>query len=133
MLSSHRPSINEIICKTSTYDKVELKDIRLKKHKMYGYCLDITYRVDRLEDIVDINVPCVRLPISYDEFTLKSELFPYCTVTTADFGLGELEVITEVGEPAYKITTVKTKTKEMTLEEIEKKLGHKVKIVSDKK
>ena len=123
----------EIVCCSTEYNKVELKNVALKKHDMYGYCLDVTYRVERSEDIVDVNIPWVRLPIMNDYLTIKTERFPHCSVVSTNFGLGELEVIHNIGEAVYTIKTIKTKTKEMTLEEIEKKLGHKVKIVSDKK
>ena len=125
-------TINEVVCRSTKYEKVELKDVKLKKHPMYGYCLDVTYQVDRKEDVVEINIPCVKLPISCDGLTITSENMSFCTVTTADVGFGDQEVFIELGKPAYTIKTIKEKTREMTLEEIEKELGHKVKIVSDK-
>ena len=41
-----------------------------------------------------------------------------------------MRLLPDETDSAFTVKTIKTKTKEMTLEEIEKKLGHKVKIVN---
>ena len=46
------------------------------------------------------------------------------------FGLGDLSLYSDDDGYLYHEKIIEEKTKEMTLEEIEKKLGHKVKIVS---
>jgi hypothetical protein len=51
----------------------------------------------------------------------------------ANVGFGPFKMLGADGcecNPCYTMKTIKTKVKEMTLEEIEKKLGHKVKIVN---
>ena len=47
-----------------------------------------------------------------------------------DVGFGPARLDVDADGHAYYERVIKTKTKEMTLEEIEKELGHKVKIVN---
>lgn len=61
--------------------------------------------------------PTIRQDISLDTF-------PY---TTVDFGFGELQVLAPMRE-----VIIEEYPQKMTLKEIEKKLGYKVEIVSDK-
>ena len=113
---------------------VELKDVKLVKNS-YGYCLNLTYRVEDSTEIRDFNIPCMCLPIVHNRFKIRTERDGYYEDYTANVGLGDMKMMPSgIGGagPRYTITTVKTKTKEMTLDEIEKKLGHKVKIVNKK-
>lgn len=125
--------VNEYIAFETPDTKVKLKSVKLKNHGMFGYCLDITYIVDSPFSTEEINIPCVKLPISEKRFAIREDQGAFLNRFYADIGFDECVLCEEFGKPPYTIKTIQEKTKEMTLEEIEKKLGHKVKIVSDKK
>jgi hypothetical protein len=63
---------------------------------------------------------------------MRTEEYSNCayTVHTADIGFGDMQLLPDDDGNAYYVRVLETKTKEMTLDEIEKKLGHKVKIVN---
>jgi hypothetical protein len=124
--------INEFIIGSKKDEKVELKDVKLIKNK-YGYCLDLTYRVEDDKEIREFNIPSLRLPIDENRFVIRNEHSEYYNNYFADIGFGLRRMFGTDGcdrNPCYTIKTIETKTKEMTLDEIEKKLGHKVKIVN---
>lgn len=121
------------IYQSDSQTKVELKNVSLVKNR-YGYCLNITYRVENDREILAVNLPCLHLPIRTDILTISREHDMYFNGDyTANIGFGDLNLkASGIGGsgPAFTITVIEEKTKEMTLEEIEKKLGHKVKIVN---
>lgn len=124
--------ISEFYIGSQKDEKVELKDVKLVKNS-YGYCLDMTYRVEDEAEIREFNIPCLRLPIFKDRFLIRNEWGDCFNRYTADVGFGEARMLGGDGcecNPCYTMKTIETKTKEMTLDEIEKKLGHKVKIVN---
>jgi hypothetical protein len=109
--------------------KITIKNVKLRKD-MYGYSLDMTYTVETPEEISELHIPRVMLPISNKDIVINCEFDYYGgSLYTADVGFGECRVLESDGE-YFTLKTIETKTKEMTLEEIEKKLGHKVKIVN---
>ena len=112
--------------------KVELKNVKLIKNS-YGYCLDVTYHIEDDAEIRELHIPYLQLPLSLDRIKIRNEQSKYYNLYTAECGLSEVKmfgtVAADMGE-CFTIKTIKEKTKEMTLEEIEKKLGHKVKIVN---
>ena len=125
--------INEFYIGTKKDEKAELKDVKLIK-KNNSYYLDLTYRVEDDKEVREFNIPCLHLPINNGRFRIIHEHnLPYYNRYLADIGFGETRMLgadaCECGS-CYTIKTIETKTKEMTLEEIEKKLGHKVKIVN---
>ena len=124
--------INKFIIGGNKNEKVELKDVKLVKNS-YGYCLDMTYRVEDDAMVREVHIPYLQLPISPYIFEIQNDWDEYCSFYTADVGFGPMRmfgtVVKDKGE-CYNIKVIKEKTKEMTLAEIEKKLGHKVKIVN---
>jgi hypothetical protein len=125
--------ISEFYIGSQKDEKVELKDVKLVKNS-YGYCLDMTYRVEDKAEIREFNIPCLRLPINNDRFRIRTTGDgPYLSYI-ADVGFGQQAMMPSGAglndRVRYTIKTIETKTKEMTLAEIEKKLGHKVKIVN---
>ena len=113
--------------KESTIKDVAINKIRNK------YCLCVTYEaIDRLDNVHEVifnNLPLhitnnLNLVSFFQQASAHSLPF-----TSVDFGFG---AITCSDEFAYTDKIVKYAAKEMTLEEIEEKLGHKIKIVSDK-
>lgn len=125
---------------------------RVKNAKLFlseggHYFLDVRYETEDAEKVMEYHFPKVRLPIEYAE--IEQSLFsnsecpadiklvlPWadlpCYKGTATFIRdkkdGGREGIT-VPETYFASCVIEEKTKEMTIAEIEKKLGHKVKIV----
>ena len=112
--------------------KIDLIDVKLRKDESLGYCIGVTYRIETPEQIREVRIPKIQLRINHHEFTMKTwyEEYGFDTGVVADVGFGECEVCESQRGDYYTDTIIETKTKEMTLEEIEKKLGHKVKIVN---
>lgn len=125
--------VNEFIVGGNENEEVEIKSVKLIHKVPYGYCLDITYRVEDDKEIREFNIPYLQLPLISNRFIVRNESDEYYSTYVADVGYGKVRMfgsITRDAGPCYTIKTIKEKTKEMTLAEIEKKLGHKVKIVN---
>ena len=107
--------------------KVKLTKAKLNNDE-YGYSLALTYEVETLAEVQKVHFPRVQLSIEPMEFVIEHSHGGFAP--RVDFGFGMTSLFP--GDDGHYFTTeiVKTKTKEMTLEEIEKKLGHKVKIVN---
>lgn len=110
----------------------KIKNVVLNKRKN-EYLLCVTYEaIDELGNMHEVifdNVPLhIFNKVNYVSINreLCDHLLPSVTV---DLGFGEIYCLSD---SSFTDKIVKYATKEMTLEEIEKKLGHKVKIVSDK-
>lgn len=113
----------------------ELMDVKINKSdNIYVLCLTYKYHDEygnTHERVID-NVP---LPLynRVDNITIKeanvSPLFDLRIYKTIDVGFGEQDVKPDF---TYIDRIVEYATKEMTIEEIENKLGHKVKIVNKK-
>ena len=109
---------------------IMVKNAKLRQD-MYGYSLDMTFTVETPEAISELHIPRLMLPISNKDITIAMER-PYydSEICTVDIGFGPCRVLIAEDGQYYTIKQIKEKTKEMTLAEIEKKLGHKVKIVN---
>lgn len=111
---------------------VELKDVELIKEKdpliegQINYYFSITYiRTDEFGK-QEINYPRVYLPIFRKTFytsSVHSDSF-------LDIGLGELPLKPGPDGKLFTLKQVEEYPQEMTLEEIESRLGHKIKIIS---
>ena len=112
--------------------KVDLVDVELHKDETLGYCIGVVYRIETPGQIRELRIPKIRLGINPHELNIETwyEEYGFGNGVVADVGFGECEVYEEQRGHYYTDTIIETKTKEMTLEEIEKKLGHKVKIVN---
>lgn len=110
--------------------KIAVKDAKLKK-SMQGYSLDVIYTIETPSEIQELHIPRLMLPIGHENVIINTDFDyyggPLCTV---DVGFGNLRVLESDDGKFFTLKTIETKTKEMTLEEIEKKLGHKVKIIN---
>ena len=123
-------AVNDYIVRQSKDTKVSIKDVTLKKDPL-GYCLDITYRIETDTSVDEFHMPRVQLPISTSGFGVRlEEDWGMGSDYVADLGFGKLNLLPDKDGHIYYAKNVKEKTKEMTLAEIEKKLGHKVKIVN---
>ena len=114
--------------------KVELSKVEFSEDEQ-GYYLDLTYTIEDDRSIQTCHIPRLRLPIHRHDFnvTFRESDFYLGSMYyehVADIGFGEMKLLPDKGGNCYYVTLVEEKTKEMTLAEIEKKLGHKVKIVN---
>ena len=110
--------------------KVDIQSCKLKKD-VWGYSLDLTYLIETPSEIQKLHIPRLILPLYGKDVRIDVDHAYFGdTLYTADIGFGNCRLLLDDRGAAFTIETVETKTKEMTLEEIEKKLGHKVKIVN---
>lgn len=119
------------------------------------FYLDVTYTFENLYGIYELHIPKIRMGSffqknqlpnivhNYNEFD-PAELFGCCcnrrmtgVTSNQNFiqGHGDYLIIEHLGtgtkdDKVFYIKTIKEKDREMTLEEIEKELGHKIKIVA---
>lgn len=107
--------------------RVDLVDLTLGKDGI-GYYLSPKYRVETDRDVREIYIPKARINVKHHEIRVDHD--PRSNNPVCDFGLGKLQMYVDDWGFVYRESVIEEKTKEMTLEEIEKKLGHKVKIVS---
>lgn len=92
--------------------------------------VDLTVISDDEHSIREINIPRIALPIfNTSHIGLVHDSYERCY--TIDFGMGELPVMENKDGVSYTVKIIKEKRKEMTISEIEKKLGYKIKIVSE--
>lgn len=117
-----------------------------------AFYLDVTYTFENLYGIFELHIPKISMKdffkpdslpnIVHDEepFELFNERlltmpkpspnFIFCQHNGGSLVLKESKIGNLTRDPGYEVITIKEKEREMTLEEIEKKLGHKVKIVA---
>lgn len=127
-----------------TREEAELKELILKKDDN-GYYLEATYEVDRLDGVYELTIPHIELPVNfhgvtikeeYDEYDCRPSWFPIHVNHKVDLGFGLLPLKKvkdkKLGDYCYKEKLIRSKVQEMTLSEIEAKLGHKIKIVNEK-
>lgn len=115
-------------------DRVELTNFNFTKDKD-GYFLSAKFRVEDQHSVRELDIPKIRLRIDPDKVRLKSEVDHYSCKTDMwiDLGFGYVPVeYTEVDglKVMYTEKILEEKYTEMSLDEIEKKLGYKVKIVN---
>ena len=98
-----------------------------------SYVLDLTYTLDSPTMTQELHIPRLVIPLEtnaikinrYDDYC-NSVRQEYC----ADLGFGEMRLLPDKDGAAFTIKTIGEKYTEMTLDEIEKNLGYKVKIVN---
>ena len=96
-----------------------------------SYVINVSYRYTDREGNVDI-IKIRDLPITINPYPIVNRnVSCYECETSINLGFGSLEFYP--GITSYEIRRIHTVTKEMTIEEIEEKLGYKIKIVSNNK
>ena len=109
----------------------EVEDINISFNKdISSYVIDISYRHTDREGNIDI-ISIRDLPISIKPYPdlIRNVSYHGCE-TTIDLGFGILDFYP--GITRYETRRIYTATREMTIEEIEKELGYKIKIVNKK-
>lgn len=110
----------------------EVEDINISFNKyISSYVIDVSYRHTDREGNVDI-ISIRDLPISIKPYPdlIRNISYHGCE-TSIDLGFGILDFYP--GITKYETRRVYTAIREMTIEEIEKELGYKIKIVDNKK
>lgn len=118
----------------------KVEDINISFNQdINSYVINISYRHTDGEGNVDI-ISIRDLPITINPYpdpvqnfssNISCESVPiHCHKSHIDLGFGSLKFYP--GITSYEINRIHTVTKEMTIEEIEEKLGYKIKIVKEK-
>lgn len=111
----------------SKLESQNVEDINISFNKdINSYVINVSYRHTDREGNVDI-ISIRDLPITINPYPDFSSNIT-CKI---DLGFGSLDFYP--GITSYEINRIHTVTKEMTIEEIEEKLGYKIKIVSNNK
>ena len=108
-----------------------VEDINISFNKdINSYVINISYRhTDRVGNVDIISIR--DLPITIYPHPIVNRKFScYGCETSINLGFGSLESYPEI--TSEEIRRIHTVTKEMTIEEIEEKLGYKIKIVNNK-
>ena len=109
-----------------------VEDINISFNKdINSYVINISYRHTDREGNVDI-ISIRDLPITIYPHPIVNRKLPSCygCETSINLGFGSLDFYQ--GITSEEIRRIHTVTKEMTIEEIEEKLGYKIKIVNNK-
>ena len=109
-----------------------VEDINISFNKdINSYVINISYRhTDKVGNVDIISIRDLPITIkSYPDFI--NNIAYYGCETSIDLGFGSLDFYP--GITSHEIHRIHTVTKEMTIEEIEEKLGYKIKIVSNNK
>ena len=106
-----------------------VEDINISFNKdINSYVINVSYRyTDRVGNVDIISIR--DLPITIDTYPIVKRNIS-CYECEIDLGFGSLKFYP--GITSYEIRRIHTVTKEMTIEEIEEKLGYKIKIVKEK-
>lgn len=109
-------------------NKVTLKNVELVEEKTGEIYLDLTYRCEDDKHIKEVHMPRVRLDLSWNgDIDLGDERATICLGDDNRYELYDTNT-----EARFTIRIIEEKVQELTLTEIEKKLGYKIKIVNDK-
>ena len=116
----------------SKLESQNVEDINISFNQdINSYVIDVSYRNKDREGNVDI-ISIRDLPIHIKPYPDVIRSISYCGCESSiDLGFGNLEFYP--GVTSYETRRIHTAIKEMTIKEIEKKLGYKVKIVDNKK
>lgn len=116
-------------------DKTKLVSLTLHEDKngYPRYYLQAVYEVENERGVHKVTFPRIILPVinSFPSIIIKHGHFDD-EVATIDIGFGEMPMHKEEG--AYAMAELlEEKVHDLTIEDIEKKLGYKIRVVSDSK
>lgn len=110
--------------------KVNLKDLKLN-HDSCGYYLSAIYKIDDEDSIRELDIPKIRLKVDPHrvDISIDAEVFGE---RKANIGFGWCDIYHDGTKDEVYLTEriLHQKVHEMTMEELEKLLGYKVKIIS---
>lgn len=123
------------------YDKTQLKRIQLRKSKddiCCPYYLDVIYEAENEKGVYELHIPHIEIPLQIDRIpTIHVEnngfMSDTCCIEWLDSRMHtRMDNTKHDVKGFYSLKTLKEKRQEMTLEEVEKKLGYKIKLVTKK-
>lgn len=120
-------------------NNLNLVDLQLHKEEVDKgaemYYLSAVYRHENDCGVYETTIPKIRLPISGDIIVKRPHGYRayLSNETTIDIGFGDMVLLNDENGHSYYEKFIKEKIHDMTLDEIEKKLGYKVRVVSEKK
>ena len=109
-----------------------VEDINISFNKdINSYVINVSYR--HTDKVGNVDIISIRdIPITIDPYPIVNRnLTCYECEKSIDLGFGSLDFYQ--GVTSEEIRRIHTVTKEMTIEEIEEKIGYKIKIVSNNK
>ena len=117
-------------------DKCKLKDLQLHKpvdESSYHY-LSAVYVHENDTGIYEITIPKINLPVQ--DSPIINVPYKYNRLLsdppTVNIGFGDLYMLEDEHDHIYYEKLIEEKIHDMTLSEIEKKLGFKVRVISEK-
>jgi hypothetical protein len=113
---------------------MKLTDLHLNKKDGSYYYLSATLLHEDEKGYYEINVPKIPLHISKEinlTHSIETNTYVPYEYATIDLGFGELDIFKDDDGNFFTATCIEEKTHEMTIDEIEKKLGYKIKIVKE--
>lgn len=117
-------------------NKSYLKDLQLHKKedgKCVEYYLSAVYHDENDAGIYEITIPHIHLPLNEGLMIIQYNKYLQYEPDKVDLGFGELPMLPDENGHMYYQKLIKEKVHDLTLSEIEKKLGYKVRIVGEKK
>ena len=113
------------------FPRATIKDVKLVQEKE-TYYLDLTYDCEDEKSVYVLNIPRVELPY-FDNPYINVISDGDATNVTIEFISGtRLQIRKDQNGALLSKVVIEEKTHKMTVAEIEKKLGYKIEIVSDK-
>lgn len=110
---------------------IKIDKISAYEDDFYGWCISVSAIQEDDEEVREIYFPRIQLPINRARIKTRfSYPCPGVSRCYVDLGFGELPVPGN-NITAYTKKVIETKTKKMTLKEIEKKLGYKIELISE--
>ena len=107
--------------------KLDLIDLTLNRDGI-GYYLSPKYRLETERSVREIYIPKARLKVNFHH--LAVDLDAFTNTYRCNLIPGGLDLYADPDGHMYYDTVVEEKVYELSLEEIEKRLGYKVKIVT---
>lgn len=124
-------SYNRIHYRNTNDCKIDLTDLTLNED-IIGYYLSAKYRVEDANSIRELDFPKIRLPINRNEVTVRTNIHGWPSPEVdIGFGFRDLYRPNSCADAYFTETVVNEKTREMTIAEIEERLGYKIKIVEE--
>ena len=116
--------------------KYTIKELKVFKEDGYWY-MSAVVETETFSKVEEVRIPKILLTSENTQMGIFEEGSMFFPIQRVDLGFGPL-TLESTYDPRSKsrvgftVELIKEKTHEMTIEEIEKKLGYKVKIVSKK-
>lgn len=113
-------------------EKLQKFEVREKDGDFFIYAEYLEERTDGLHKLIFDNIPIHVYKNSTPSVRVEPFKNPYIKpVTTINFGFGDIDFISTGEDVIYTDELIEPRVEEMTIEEIEKKLGYQIKIIKE--